>query len=154
VFSTLHTNDAPSSITRLLDLGVPFFLIKATLAGVMAQRLVRQICPHCKEPFDIDPADLTTLGLDLGKNGPLTLHRGKGCIKCRGTGYLGRSGVYEVLPITEGIRKQVTPECSAESIRDMARKEGMVTLRENAVKKLLEGKTTYQEVLRVTWEQM
>jgi general secretion pathway protein E len=154
VFSTLHTNDAPSSITRLLDLGVPFFLIKATLAGVMAQRLVRQICPHCKEPFDIDPADLASLGLDLGKSASLTLHRGKGCIKCRGTGYLGRSGVYEVLPITEGIRKQVTPECSAESIRDMARKEGMVTLRENAVKKLLEGKTTYQEVLRVTWEQM
>jgi general secretion pathway protein E len=154
VFSTLHTNDAPSSVTRLLDLGVPFFLIKATLVGVLAQRLVRQICTYCKEPFEIDPSDLAALGLDLGKEGPLTLHRGKGCIKCRGTGYLGRSGIYEVLPVTDGIRKQVTPECSAESIRDMARKEGMVTLRENAVKKLLEGKTTYQEVLRVTWEQM
>jgi general secretion pathway protein E len=154
VLSTLHTNDAPSSVTRLLDLGVPFFLIKATLVGVLAQRLARQICTYCKEPFEIDPADLAALGLDLGKSGPLTLHRGKGCIKCRGTGYLGRSGIYEVLPLTDGIRKYVTPECSAESIRDMARKEGMVTLRENAVKKLLEGKTTYQEVLRVTWEQM
>jgi general secretion pathway protein E len=154
VLSTLHTNDAPSSITRLLDLGIPSFLIQATLAGVLAQRLVRKICPYCKESFEMDSAELTSLGLDLGKEGKIELSRGKGCLKCRGTGYLGRSGIYEVLPVTEGIRKLIRPECDAEAIRDMARKEGMVTLRENAVRKLLEGRTTYQEVLRVTWEQL
>jgi general secretion pathway protein E len=154
VLSTLHTNDAPSSVTRMLDLGVPSFLIQATVAGVLAQRLVRKICPYCKETFDIDAADLASLGLELGKQGSLELHRGKGCMRCRGTGYLGRTGIYEVLPITESIRKTIIPECDSEAIRDMARKEGMITLRENAVQKLREGETTYQEVLRVTWEQM
>ncbi|MBN2032408.1 MAG: type II/IV secretion system protein [Deltaproteobacteria bacterium] len=154
VFSTLHTNDAPSSITRLLDLGVPPFLIQATLVGVLAQRLVRKICPHCKETFDMDPAELAGLGLDLNREGPLRLHRGKGCMKCRGTGYLGRVGIYEVLPVTEVIRKGISHECDVDLIRDAAKKEGMVTLRENAIKKLLEGKTSYQEVLRVTWENL
>jgi general secretion pathway protein E len=154
VLSTLHTNDAPSSITRLLDLGIPPFLIQATLAGILAQRLVRKICPYCKESFEMDSAELTSLGLDLGKEGKIGLFRGKGCLKCRGTGHLGRSGIYEVLPVTEAIRKLIKPECDAEAIRDTARKEGMVTLRENAIRKLLEGRTTYQEVLRVTWEQL
>ena len=154
VLSTLHTNDAPSSVTRLLDLGVPSFLIQATVAGILAQRLVRKICPDCKEPFEMDAAELTAMGLDIGKEGPVELHCGKGCLKCRGTGYRGRSGAFEVLPMTEAIRKHITAECDVEALRDMARKEGMVTLRENAIKKLLEGKTTYQEVLRVTWEQL
>jgi general secretion pathway protein E len=154
VLSTLHTNDAPSSITRLLDLGVPSFLIQATLVGILAQRLVRKVCPHCKEAFEIDHAELTSVGLDLGKEGTVTLHRGKGCMKCRGTGYLGRAGIYEVLPVTEAVRKHVNAECDVELIRDTARKEGMVTLRENAVKQLMAGKTSYQEVLRVTWENL
>ena len=154
VLSTLHTNDAPSSVTRMLDLGVPSFLIQATVVGILAQRLVRKICPYCKESFDIDSAELASLGLEIGKQGSLELHRGKGCMRCRGTGYLGRTGIYEILPITESIRKTIVPECDSEAIRDMARKEGMITLRENAVQKLREGETTYQEVLRVTWEQM
>ncbi|MBW1668897.1 MAG: type II/IV secretion system protein [Deltaproteobacteria bacterium] len=154
VLSTLHTNDAPSSITRLLDLGIPSFLIQATVAGIVAQRLVRKICPHCKESFEIESAELSSMGLDVGGNGYVSLHRGKGCLKCRGTGYLGRSGIFEVLPVTEGIRKLITPECDVEILRDVGRREGMVTLRENAIKKLLDGKTTYQEVLRVTWEQL
>jgi general secretion pathway protein E len=154
VLSTLHTNDAPSSITRLLDLGVPPFLIQATLVGILAQRLIRKICPNCKETFDMEHAELAGLGLDLGREGIVRLHRGKGCMKCRGTGYLGRIGIYEVLPVTEAIRKGITHECDIEVIRDAARKEGMVTLRENAVKKLMEGKTSYQEVLRVTWEHL
>ncbi|MGD2127463.1 MAG: GspE/PulE family protein [Desulfobacteraceae bacterium] len=154
VLSTLHTNDAPSSITRLLDLGIPSFLIQATVVGILAQRLVRKICANCKESFEMEAAELTAMGLDLGRNGPVELHRGRGCLKCRGTGYLGRSGSYEVLPVTEGIRKQIIPECDVEVLRDVGRKEGMVTLRENAIKKLLDGKTTYQEVLRVTWEQL
>jgi general secretion pathway protein E len=102
----------------------------------------------------MEAAELTAMGLDLGRNGPVELQRGRGCLKCRGTGYLGRSGTYEVLPVTEGIRKQIIPECDVEVLRDVGRKEGMVTLRENAIKKLLDGKTTYQEVLRVTWEQL
>jgi general secretion pathway protein E len=152
VLSTLHTNDAPSSVTRLQDLGTPSFLLQATLVGILAQRLVRKICPFCKEPFEMDPKELASLGLDLGKNGPVELHMGKGCMKCRGTGYLGRSGVYEVLPVTESIKKMITAESNVEAMFDMAKKEGMITLRENAVKKLLEGETTYQEVLRVTWQ--
>ena len=152
VLSTLHTNDAPSAITRLLDLGIPSFLIQATLVGILAQRLVRKICPHCKEVLEMDHQELASLGLDLGKEGKVQLHRGKGCLKCRSTGNIGRSGIFEVLPVTEGIRKLIKPECDTEAIRDVARKEGMVTLRENAIRKLLEGRTTYQEVMRVTWE--
>jgi general secretion pathway protein E len=154
VLSTLHTNVAPSSITRLLDLGLPPFLIQATLIGVLAQRLVRNICPHCKETFDMDANELVALGLDTGRHDVVTLARGKGCLKCRGTGYLGRSGIFEVLPATEGIKSRITSETHTESIRETARREGMITLRENAVKKLLEGKTSYQEVLRVTWEHL
>jgi len=154
VLSTLHTNDAPSSIIRLLDLGIPSFLITATVVGILAQRLVKKICPHCKEAFDIDASELASLGLDLGKSGTMELHRGKGCLKCRGTGYLGRRGIFEVLPITEAVKKCVAPESNSDDIRKIAIEEDMVTLRENAVKKLLEGTTTYQEVLRVTWEQL
>ncbi len=154
VLSTLHTNDAPSSVTRLLDLGLPSFLVQATLIGVLAQRLVRNICPHCKETFDMDANELIALGLDMGANDSVTLSRGRGCLKCRGTGYWGRSGIFEVLPVTESIKGGITSEVHTESLRETARREGMITLRENAVKKLLEGKTTYQEVLRVTWEQI
>lgn len=154
VLSTLHTNDAPSSITRLLDLGVPSFLIKATLIGIVAQRLVKKICPDCKEAYEIETSELESLGLDIGKKGVVTLNRGKGCLKCRGTGYRGRSGIYEVLPVTEKIQALINQESDIRKIREAAIQEGMVTLRENAVKKLLEGITTYQEVLRVTWEQL
>jgi general secretion pathway protein E len=153
VLSTLHTNDAPSAVTRLLDLGVPSFLIQATLVGVLSQRLVRKICPHCKERFEMESGELVSMGLETGRRGTITLSQGKGCIKCRGTGYRGRSGIYEVLPFTEPIRKLTSAECDVEAIAAQARHEGMVTLRENAIKKMLEGQTTYQEVLRVTWEQ-
>jgi general secretion pathway protein E len=154
VLTTLHTNDAPSAITRLLDLGIPAFMIQATLIGILSQRLVKKICTFCKEPFEIEAAELAALGLDLNKSGIVELQHGKGCIKCRGTGYLGRSGIYEVLPVTESIKKFITPECNVELLREMAQKEGMITMRENAIQKLLEGTTTYQEVLRVTWEQV
>jgi general secretion pathway protein E len=153
VLSTLHTNDAPSTITRLQDLGTPAFLIQATLVGILGQRLVRKICVHCKESFEMSVTELASLGLDLAKEGAVELFRGKGCFKCRGTGYLGRGGIYEVLPITETIKKEIIAEADSGAIRDIARREGMVTLRENAINKLLQGITTYQEVLRVTWEQ-
>ncbi len=154
VLSTLHTNDAPSAITRLLDLGIPPFLINSTLTGVLAQRLVRKICIHCKEVFEIDVKELESIGLKLPDgNRKINLYRGKGCIRCRGTGYRGRIGIFEVLPFSEDIKRLTSQNIDVESIRLHARKAGMVTLRENAVKKLLDGKTTYQEVLRVTWEQ-
>lgn len=154
VLSTLHTNDAPSSITRLLDLGIPAFLIQATLVGILAQRLVRKICKYCEENFEIDTAELQRMGLEVGKKGTIVLKRGKGCIKCRHTGYRGRTGIFEVLPYTEGMKKMTTAKTDVEKLKVRAREEGMFTLRESAVKKLLEGGTTYQEVLRVTWEQL
>ncbi|MBW2710403.1 MAG: type II/IV secretion system protein [Deltaproteobacteria bacterium] len=153
VLSTLHTNDAPSSITRLLDLGVPPFLIQSTLVGIMAQRLVRKICNHCMESFDMETAELRTMGLNVEKNGRITLYRGRGCQKCRGTGYHGRTGIFEVVPYSESLKKMTNATIDIETIRDQAKAEGMVSLRGNALKKLLTGKTTYQEVLRVTWEQ-
>ncbi|MGD9161646.1 MAG: GspE/PulE family protein [Desulfobacteraceae bacterium] len=104
VLSTLHTNDAPSSIMRLIDLGVPSFLIKATLAGILAQRLVKKICPHCKETFEMKTDELRSLGIDLEHNGTVELYRGKGCNRCRNTGYHGRCGIHEVLPITEPVQ--------------------------------------------------
>lgn len=154
VLSTLHTNDAPSAVSRLLDLGIPSFLVQSTLTGVLAQRLVRGICRHCKESFEMESGELRRLGIDTGKNGPVKLSRGRGCAKCRGTGYFGRTGAFEVLTCTESLKRLITSEADLEAIRAQARKEGMISLRENAVKKLLEGKTTYQEVLRVTWEQI
>jgi general secretion pathway protein E len=152
VLSTLHTNDAPSSITRLLDLGVPAFLIQATLVGVVAQRLVRKICPHCVESFKMDAEELAGLGVKLKKQGPLRLSRGKGCLKCRGTGYYGRTGIFEMLRITDAVKNLVASSVDLEAIRAQVLKDGMVSLRENAINKLLQGETTYQEILRVTWE--
>ncbi|RJR22627.1 MAG: type II/IV secretion system protein [Desulfobacteraceae bacterium] len=153
VLSTLHTNDAASAITRLLDLGLPAFLIRASLIGVVAQRLVRTICPHCRESFTMAGGELSTLGIDLGKvPDKVTLFRGTGCPRCRGTGYLGRTAVFELLLLTESIRKLTTSKADEGAIRLKARQEGMISLRENAILKLREGVTTYQEVLRVTWE--
>jgi len=151
VLSTLHTNDAVSAIIRLLDLGIPAFLIQATIIGVLAQRLVRKICVYCKESFHMEINELKAHGLEFNQKGPIKLFKGKGCLKCRGTGYLGRIGIYEHVPITESIRKLIKADTDTETLRAQAIKEGVYTLRQNAVKKLLEGKTTLEEVLRVTW---
>ncbi|MCJ8501934.1 GspE/PulE family protein [Desulfatitalea alkaliphila] len=152
VLSTLHTNDAPSAIMRLLDLGLPHFLIQATLVGVLSQRLVRKICNYCKVSYEISGDELRTAGLDVGRDGSLTLARGRGCEKCRGTGYLGRTCVVEMMPFTESLRRMTTEGADVALIRAKAREEGMRTLRESAIEKLLEGITTHEEVLRVTWE--
>ena len=154
VLSTLHTNDAPLAITRLVDIGVPCFLIQATLTGVLAQRLLRKICHYCIETFEISTDDLVAMGIETGKTGIIELKRGRGCIKCRGTGYLGRIGIFEVLSVTEPIKDLIAQEGSVDMIRQAACEEGMVTLRENAIKKMLDGETTYQEVIRATWEQI
>jgi general secretion pathway protein E len=153
VLSTLHTNDAPSAIVRLLDMGIPYFLIQTTLIGILAQRLVRKICIYCKESFEMDNDELRSFGLDVGRTGTMRLFRGKGCQKCRGTGYLGRTCILELMPYTESIRRLTGDHTNIDAIRAKAREEGMMTLRESAVDKFLKGVTTSQEVLRVTWEQ-
>jgi len=153
VLSTLHTNDAPTSVTRLLDLGLPAYLIQSTLIGIIAQRLVRRICNYYREPFEMEMAQMAEMGIHLDQQGSVDLYRGKGCHRCRGTGYLGREGIFEVLPYTESIRRLTTADTDLDALSRTARKEGMVTLRDNAIQKLLTGITTYQEVLRVTWEE-
>ncbi len=150
VLSTLHTNDAPASIIRLMDLGVPPFLIQATLRGILAQRLLRKICPACKEPVEIDAHKLCALGLDTGKSGMLSLYRGKGCQKCRGTGYLGRTTIHEVLVYSDAVKNLTVADADLAVLTETARAEGMMSLRESAIEKLMSGVTTYQEVLRVT----
>ena len=150
VFSTLHTNDAVSSITRLIDIGVQPFLIASTLLGAMAQRLVRTICPHCAEEFSIEASEIAGLGFPSPPSGPLTLKRGKGCQHCRSTGYLGRCGIFEVFPMTEAIRKLTNSNASATSIRAMAIQEGMTPLLTDAWQKIISGITTYEEAIRIS----
>ena len=150
VFSTLHTNDAPSAITRLLDLGAPPFLITSTLIGVLAQRLVRTLCPKCVE--DVEPTEDDALGLNapFEKIRDLTFRQGQGCIHCRQTGYHGRSGIYEIMPASRKIRKLIISKMASPEIVRTARDEGMRTLRESAIHKLVKGDTTVSEVIRVT----
>ncbi len=152
VLSTLHTNDAPSSIIRLLDIGIPYFLVQATLTGIISQRLVRNICPKCIESYMIDASQLRNSGLGINKEGPIKLYRGRGCANCRGTGYFGRTAIYEALPYSRTLRNLTTQHTDLALLRDAAFKEKLVTLRDNAIKKLLEGITTFEEVMRVTWE--
>jgi general secretion pathway protein E len=151
VLSTLHTNDAPSAIVRLINLGIAPFLIQASVIGIVAQRLLKTICEECKEAYTMAADELVTMGIHAKGEGAIQLYRGKGCRKCRGTGYYGRTGVFEVLPFTEEIKKLTTATSDMASIQTRAKAEGMITLRENALRKMLAGITTSQEVLRVTW---
>lgn len=151
VLSTLHTNDAASAVTRLIDLGIEPFLISSTLLGIIAQRLVRSICPHCEETFTLEREDLENIGFPLPadfSNNTVNLKKGKGCRHCRDTGYRGREGIFEVLTISDEIKKHINTQKSSDIIKETAKKQGMKLLRENAVTKVLKGKTTYNEVLR------
>jgi general secretion pathway protein E len=150
VFSTLHTNDAVASISRLLDLGVQPFMVGSTLLGAMAQRLVRRICPHCSETFRISADELRGFGLPVTEDGEFELRRGKGCQQCRGTGYLGRCGIFEIFAMSDKIRKQISGGSAETEIRQTARQEGMTTLKEDAWCKVKSGITTPEEALRVT----
>ena len=150
VLSTLHTNDAASAITRLMDLGVQPFLISSTLTGVVAQRLVRKICPHCLESYKIKVADLAPLALGKQLESEMELKMGKGCQQCRNTGYLGRSGIFEVLPMSEKLRNLTNRKGSLAELQKVALREGMQTLQQSAVDKMLRGVTTFEEVVRVT----
>jgi type II secretory ATPase GspE/PulE/Tfp pilus assembly ATPase PilB-like protein len=150
VLSTLHTNDAPSSITRLLDLGVPHFLITSTLIGVVAQRLVRENCPLCSEEYEPTEAEAAAMKIPFDKLKPYRFRRGKGCLHCRETGYLGRTGIYEILPMTEKIRRLVSQQAGSLEIFKAAREEGLRTLKEAAIEKVFRGTTTTTEMVRVT----
>jgi general secretion pathway protein E len=150
VLSTLHTNDAPSSITRLLDLDIPHFLITSTLIGVLAQRLVRESCAHCIEEYAPTAEEAAALRMDFEKLKPYRFKRGKGCLHCRETGYVGRTGIYEILPMSDRIRKLVTSGAGAPDLFKAGREEGMRTLRESAIEKVFRGTTTVTEMIRVT----
>ena len=150
VLSTLHTNDAPSSIARLLDLGIPPFLINSTLIGVVAQRLVKRVCCHCAEQHHLSKEECELLGILHGQAGEMDVSKGRGCSFCRGTGYLGRAGVFEVLEMTEKIKGAVEERTDPSSIRKRAQREGFRSLRACAVEKMLRGVTTVEEIIRVT----
>jgi general secretion pathway protein E len=150
VFSTLHTNDAPSAITRLLDMGVENFLLSSTMRGILAQRLVRVICPDCKErdPSTVDKEQLAIFGIRSNS----TLYRGKKCEQCAFTGYFGRAGIFELLLVEDDIRTLIMRNADSNQIREIARKRGMKTLLEDGAEKVKAGITTLSEVLRVTQE--
>jgi len=149
VLSTLHTNDAPSAITRLMDLGVEPYLIGATLLGVVAQRLVRTLCPHCKAPLTIDPAAWAALVGNATVRAPERVFTGRGCDECRHTGFRGREGIYEILTVDEQLNSMIRPGCNAAALRQLALASGMRPLRLAGALKVAAGRTTLGEVLSV-----
>ena len=154
VFSTLHTNDAPSAVTRLIDMGVEPFLISSSVLAMMAQRLVRLICPNCREPFTPTAEALSELGLtpaDLAQHSGQFFH-GRGCEACRHTGYRGRTAIYELLMLDDPVRDLIMQRANANMIKTTAVQRGMRTLLQNGARKVLEGRTTAEEILRVTQE--
>jgi type II secretory ATPase GspE/PulE/Tfp pilus assembly ATPase PilB-like protein len=151
VLATLHTNDSPGAATRLADMGVEPFLVTGSLIGVLAQRLVRVICPTCKEAYAPPPDALRRLGLDAAEHREIELYRGKGCDSCRSTGYRGRTGVYELMVMNDRLRALVLAGSSADQIGAAAREDGMRMLRDDGVQKVMEGITTVEELLRVVF---
>ncbi|HDZ83660.1 MAG TPA: type II secretion system protein GspE, partial [Nitrospirae bacterium] len=151
VLSTLHTNDAPGAVARLIDMGIEPFLVASSLVCILAQRLVRVICPHCKEAYEPSGEEIAYINID---NPPERLYRAKGCDKCMGKGYLGRTGIYELLEITPDIRTMITEKKDAQAVRAVAMKSGFRTLQSNAVDKILRGTTTIEEVMRVTQKEV
>ncbi len=158
VLATLHTNDAAGAISRLLELGVDPFILASTLVGVIAQRLVRLVCANCHVETFLTPDQMSILGLDVdaleeqGEAPQLQVAFGDGCVKCRSTGLVGRTGVFEILPVDDKIRKLIIAKASAKDILKQARNDGMLTLREAAIRKLAKAQTSFEEVLRVTVE--
>ena len=150
VFTTLHTNDAPGAVARLIDMGVEPFLISSSLEGVLAQRLVRKICPGCRTPYEPDESILRQIGLSVHDIGDKNFYYGTGCEQCNHTGYKGRKGIYELLDITEPIRELITQRAPSVVIRQKAIELGMTTLRADGLRSIFEGETTIEEVLKYT----
>ena len=149
VFSTLHTNDAPGAVTRLLDMGVEPFLVTSTVIGVLAQRLLRALCPQCRAPYEATPEDLAALHLTVDQV-EHHLMRATGCEACQGIGFKGRVGLYELLMMSEALRPLIIERASAGAVREQAQAEGMRTLREDGIAKVLAGVTTAEEMIRET----
>lgn len=154
VFSTLHTNDAAGAITRLVDMGIEPFLVSSSLIAIMAQRLVRLICPECRQGYKPVTDELAKLGLNQKETRSITLYRGVGCDHCMKTGYRGRTGIYETLLVDDEIRSLILSKTDANTIRSKAMEKGMLTLRQDGARKVLAGLTTTEEVLRVTQEEI
>ena len=150
VFSTVHTNDAPSTVTRMIDMGIAPFLISATLEAVVAQRLVRTICPDCREPYQPEEEILMEFGEDAQLLQDATFYFGKGCQNCYHTGYRGRTAIFEILVVDELVRRAILDGHSSGDLRDLALRAGMRTLRTSGIQAVLAGKTTIEEVLRET----
>jgi general secretion pathway protein E len=147
VLSTLHTNDSPSSIPRLLDLGVPPYLVSASVVGIIAQRLLRKVCPHCKSPRELGKEELEYLQLHQRK---VVVMEGAGCKECRGTGYKGRTGIFEVLELTERVKGLIGDKVDLTELVQAAEEDGFASLRQLAIRKMMEGLTTYDEVVSIT----
>jgi len=154
VFSTLHTNDAPSAVTRLIDMGVKPFLVASSVHAIMAQRLVRVICDACREEVEYPEAQLRSVGLTPDRLEGVALYRGRGCAECGQTGYLGRTGIFEMLEMDTELRELAFRQTATSEFRRQCRLHGMRTLLEDGVEKMLEGKTTLEEVLRVCQEEV
>jgi len=153
LFSTLHTNDAPGAITRLLDMEVESFLLSSTLLGVLAQRLVRVICPRCRRPYEPEERLIRSMNVSPDELRDVTFYIGEGCDACRNTGFRGRTAIFEYLPVDDAIRREIVQSSGTDRIREVAISRGMVTLRQDGWRKIRQGITTIPEVLRVTLEQ-
>ena len=154
VFSTLHTNDASGAVTRMLDMGIEPYLVSSSVIAIIAQRLVRLICSHCKETYKPEKESLREIGLKSGQLAEGRLYRGRGCPHCLDTGYRGRTGIYELLVMSEEINELILSRADANAIKKRAIENGMVTLRQDGADKVLKGLTTIEEVLRVTQEDL
>jgi general secretion pathway protein E/type IV pilus assembly protein PilB len=150
VFSTLHTNDAPSAVTRLIDMGVKPFLVASSVRAIMAQRLVRKVCPKCKEPYAPTQYEMDVLKLNAEELQKVTLFKGRGCGDCSRTGYRGRTGIYEIFVIDEEVRRLIYEKVPSNVLRARAREIGMKTLREDGVRKIMAGVSTPEEVISIT----
>jgi general secretion pathway protein E/type IV pilus assembly protein PilB len=150
VFSTLHTNDAPGAITRLIDIGVKPFLVSTSLRAAVAQRLVRKICKQCKKAFTPDANELRSLNITPQQAASATFMRGEGCQNCNGTGYRGRNGIFEMFVVNEEIQRMIYENVGTAKLRDKARSLGMRTMREDGVRKVLAGQSTIDEVVSIT----
>ena len=150
VFSTLHTNDAPSAVARLIDIGVQPFLVASSLRAIMAQRLVRRICPHCKQPAELTESEMRALRIESGQLQDAQVMQGRGCEQCHGTGYKGRMGIFEIFVLDDEVRHMINKRSSTLNLRQRARELGMRTLREDGIRKVLAGQTTADEVISIT----
>jgi type IV pilus assembly protein PilB len=150
VLSTLHTNDAPGAVARMIDMGIEPFLVSSSVLMVCAQRLIRKICPHCKEELPIPPEVIQRLGCAKDALSGTVFYHGRGCGRCKETGFLGRTAIHEVMAGTDAIREQILRDAGIKAIRDIALKEGMKTLRQAGLDKAKAGITSLDEILRVT----